>query len=97
MTHVLTLIFCVMSFAFLAMSMERHQMALHGRPYSAGRTRGLRIAGWCGLVIALRFIVGEKGWALGLVGYSGCTSLAAGIVIGALIVLERFRLDRHPK
>ncbi len=89
MTHLLTLIFCVMSFAFLAVAMERHQHALFGHPLDAGRTRGFRIAGWCGLVLVVHFVVDDEGWALGLVTYSGCTSLAAGLVYGALIAYER--------
>jgi hypothetical protein len=87
----MTLLFCVMSFACLAVSMERHQAALFGRALDAGRTRGFRIAGWCGLLLALRYIVDGEGWALGLVGYSGDTSLAAGLVFGALIAYERFK------
>jgi hypothetical protein len=87
----MTLIFCLISFAFLAVSMERHQQTLFRAPLDAGRTRGFRIAGWCGLVLALRFIVDDEGWALGLVGYSGCTSLAAGLVFGALIFYARMK------
>ncbi|SAK45649.1 hypothetical protein AWB79_01018 [Caballeronia hypogeia] len=90
MTGLLTLAFCVMAFAFLAFSMDRHQQNVFGRELRAGQSRGFRIAGWCGLVLALRFIVGNQGWALGLVAYSGCTSLAAGLVFGGLIVHERF-------
>ncbi len=94
MTHLLTLIFCVVAFAFLVVSVERHQGTLFGRMLNAGQTRGFRIAGWCVLVLALRFIVDDEGWALGLVSYSGCTSLAAGMVFGALIVYERYKSPR---
>ncbi|MFM0522428.1 MULTISPECIES: DUF3325 domain-containing protein [Caballeronia] len=90
MTHLLSIVFCVMAFAFLAVSMDRHQMTVFGRALRAGQSRGFRIAGWCGLALALRFIVGNEGWALGLVAYSGCTSLAAGLVYGGLIAYERF-------
>ncbi|SPB13747.1 hypothetical protein NOV72_01011 [Caballeronia novacaledonica] len=90
MTHFLCIVFCVMAFTFLAVSMDRHQMNLFGGELRAGQSRGFRIAGWCGLVLALRFIVGDEGWALGLVTYSGCTSLAAGLVYGGLIAYERF-------
>ncbi|BCQ27671.1 DUF3325 domain-containing protein (plasmid) [Caballeronia sp. NK8] len=86
----MTLVFCVIAFAFLALSMDRHQTTLFGCELRAGRSRGFRIAGWCGLALALRFVVGNEGWALGLVSYSGCTSLAAGLVYGGLITYERF-------
>jgi hypothetical protein len=89
MTHLLTLLFCLVAFALLAVAMERHQQTLFGRVLPAGQSRGFRIAGWCALVLALRFIVDDDGWALGLVRYSGCTSLAAGLVFGALILYER--------
>ncbi|WP_321904188.1 DUF3325 domain-containing protein [Paraburkholderia tropica] len=87
----LTLGLCVMAFAFLALGMERHQQAVLGRALDGGRTRGFRIAGWCALVITLRMIVGEAGWAMGLVYYAGCTSLAAGIVYGAILWRQRAR------
>ncbi|AET94151.1 MULTISPECIES: DUF3325 domain-containing protein [Caballeronia] len=85
----MTIAFCVIAFAFLAISMDRHQTALFGREFADGRSRAFRIAGWCGLALALRFVVGNEGWALGLVTYSGCTSLAAGLVYGGLILYER--------
>jgi hypothetical protein len=93
-TSVLSLLFCVVAFAMLAVAMTRHQETLFGRALPDGQTRGFRIAGWCGLVLALRFIVDEKGWALGLVNYSGYTSLAAGLVFGALIVYARINPAR---
>ncbi|MDR5773943.1 MULTISPECIES: DUF3325 domain-containing protein [unclassified Caballeronia] len=89
MTQGIALLVCVVSFAFLAPAMERHQETLFGRELSRGQSRAFRTAGWCGLVLALRYLVGGEGWALGLVSFSGCTSLAAGIVYGALILLER--------
>ncbi|WP_233271898.1 DUF3325 family protein [Paraburkholderia acidiphila] len=56
---------------------------------SAALCRALRCAGWCALFVALWLAVAAKGWALGLVWYSGCTSLAAAIVYGLLIVYAR--------
>jgi hypothetical protein len=94
MTHLLTVLFCIMSFACLAAAMERHQQTVFARVLPAGQSRGFRLAGWCGLVLALRFIVDGDGWALGLVRYSGCTSLAAGLVFGALVLYERTRTAR---
>ena len=89
MTYLLTILFCVISFSFIAFSMDRHQTAVWRRALPAGQSRGFRIAGWCGLVLALRFITDHDGWAFGLVGYSGCTSLAAGLVFGGLVIYER--------
>jgi hypothetical protein len=87
--HGLALIICVLAFAFLALAMERHQDTVFGRKLPVGPSRGFRIAGWCGIVLVLRLVVGDEGWALGLVSFSGCTSLAAGIVYGVLILQER--------
>ncbi|MCM2540838.1 hypothetical protein [Burkholderia glumae] len=39
--------------------------------------------------------VAARGWALGLVAYGGMTSLAAGIVMAALIVRERCAESRR--
>ena len=69
--------------------MERHQEALFHRQLSLRATRGLRIAGWLGLLAALAVAVRSQGWSLGLVSYSGHTSLGAGLVYGALIAFER--------
>ncbi|MCP3706948.1 hypothetical protein M3I54_08110 [Paraburkholderia sp. CNPSo 3274] len=38
------------------------------------------------MFVALWLAVAGKGWTPGLVWYSGCTSLAAGLVYGLLIV-----------
>lgn len=89
MTHGLTLLICVLAFAFLALAMDRHQDTVFGRELPEGQSRAFRIAGWCGIVLALRVVVGDEGWALGLVSFSGCTSLAAGIVYGVLVLRER--------
>ncbi|WP_233238246.1 DUF3325 domain-containing protein [Bordetella sp. LUAb4] len=91
MIHVLTLLISLAAFAALALAMDRHQEDLFGRALAPGVTRLLRILGWAGLLLALWVIVGRQGWALGLVSYSGCTSLAAGLVFLALIMHERRR------
>ncbi|MDR5734792.1 DUF3325 domain-containing protein [Caballeronia sp. LZ025] len=86
MMHIIALLCCVASFACLALTMERHQ-----RPILRGHTRSLRVAGWCGLLLALVIAVANEGWAMGLVRYSGNTTLGAGVVYLALIAYERFR------
>ncbi|AJK49525.1 DUF3325 domain-containing protein [Burkholderia plantarii] len=83
------LMVCVAAFACLALAMERHQQTVFRRALAAAPARVLRVAGWGGLLAALWLVVAARGWALGLVTYGGMTSLAAGIVIGALIVRER--------
>jgi hypothetical protein len=94
MMSAFALVLCVAAFACLAMAMERHQEAVFGALFAAAASRILRYAGCCVLLIALWIVVAARGWALGLVGYSGCTSLAAGIVYGLLIVCER--RNRNP-
>jgi hypothetical protein len=94
MMPLLALVLCVPAFACLAMAMERHQETAFGAPLPAAKSRLLRCAGWCGLLAALWLAVAGKGWALGLVWYSGCTSLAAGIVYGLLIIYTRRATSR---
>ncbi|CAD6517830.1 hypothetical protein LMG27952_00906 [Paraburkholderia hiiakae] len=89
MMLVFALMLCVPAFACLAMAMERHQETLFGALLSAAASRVLRCAGWSALFVALWLAVAGKGWALGLVWYSGCTSLGAGIVYGLLIVFAK--------
>ncbi|QGZ65760.1 DUF3325 domain-containing protein [Paraburkholderia acidisoli] len=85
----LALILCVPAFVCLALAMERHQRLVFGAALSRVAARTLRVTGWLGLVVALGLAVAAQGWALGLVWYSGCTSLAAGVVYALLIVYER--------
>lgn len=58
-----------------------------GRRLALRTTRRLRLGGWSAL--ALLATVEDQDWALGLVSYSGHTSLAAGLIFGALIANER--------
>jgi hypothetical protein len=80
---------CVLGFGVLASAMARHQEAIFGRPLQARVVLALRCTGWCALALALAAIVAAQGWALGLVSYSGQTSLAAGLVYVALVILGR--------
>ncbi|MEM5310222.1 DUF3325 domain-containing protein [Paraburkholderia sp. JHI869] len=90
MMPVFALIVCVPAFACLALAMERHQETLFGARLSAAVSRVVRCTGRSALLAALWLAVAGKGWALGLVWYCGCTSFAAGVVYGLLIVCERW-------
>lgn len=90
MMRVAALLICVCGFACIAAAMERHQQTVFGRALPAAASRAWRAAGACALVVALALCVAAQGWALGLVGYSGSTSVAAGVVYLALIVRERW-------
>ena len=83
------LLLCVLAFACLALAMARHQAAVFGKDLSIAASRSLRGIGWAGLIAALWLTIAARGWSLGLVYYSGCTSLAAGIVFCALVAHER--------
>jgi hypothetical protein len=89
MIHLLALLLCLLAFAALAMAMARHQEAILGRPLQAHVALALRWGGWCTLALPLAVLVTAQGWALGLVSYSGHTSLAAGLVYLALIIRGR--------
>lgn len=92
--RVVALPLCVFAFACLAMAMTRHQETVFGRPLPVAGSRGFRVTGWCALLVALWLVVADQGWALGLVCYSGSTSVAAGMVYGALVVWDRRRPAR---
>ena len=89
MTHAAALLLCLAAFAALALAMERQQDDLFGRALPSAKTRGLRIAGTCVLLLCLAFLVWRQGWGLGLVLFSGHTSAAAGLVYCALVVHGR--------
>lgn len=91
MTHLASVLICLGAFAALAMATDRAQLDVLGRELPPGLSRALRGAGWVGLLLSLAIVVGGWGWGLGLVVYSGHTSLAAGLVFLALIVRQRRR------
>jgi hypothetical protein len=89
MTHLIVLLLSTAAFAALALAMERHQEDLFGHALPSTTTRCLRVAGWAALLLALAIVVNAQGWGVGLVSFSGHTSLGAGLVFGALVVIER--------
>lgn len=97
MNHLLTLLCCLLGLTALALAVERQQEAVFGRVLPARNIRALRLAGWGALALALWIIVARQGWALGLVSYSGHTSLAAGMVHLGLIIHGRCAFRRPGK
>lgn len=97
MTHLAVFLLSTLGFAGLALAMERHQEDLFGHALETTVTRGLRMAGAAALLLALVVIVRAQGWGVGLVSFSGHTSLGAGLVFGALVVVERTRSRRSAR
>ncbi|MBP2228660.1 TRAP-type C4-dicarboxylate transport system permease small subunit [Azospirillum agricola] len=96
MSHLPPLLLALAGFTALAFATDRQQHDLLGRPLPPSATRALRIAGAAALLLALGALVAWKGWGLGLVMFSGHASLAAGVVLGALILRAR-AAARAPK
>jgi hypothetical protein len=97
MTHALALALCLTGFVALALAVRRQQHEIIGRSLRRAAVRGLRVAGAAALLMALVVLVVRYGWSLGLVMFSGHTTLAAGVVYGALIGYARIvvRRPRH--
>ena len=91
MNHLPVFILCLLAFGALAASTDRAQETLFGRELAARVGRRLRGAAWMLLLLALAVVVRSQGWGLGLVSYSGYTSLAAGLVFMVLVALARRR------
>jgi hypothetical protein len=89
MSHLPPFLLCLAGFAALAFAMDRQQQDLVGRSLPASATDTLRVAGTGCLLLALGLLVTWQGWGLGLVMFSGHTSLAAGIVHCAIIGYTR--------
>ena len=89
MTHLSAFMLCLTGFAALALAMDRTQRDLLGQSLPVRTVRGLRLAGTCALLLALGLLVAWRGWGLGLVMFSGHTSLAAAVVHGTFIVRSR--------
>lgn len=91
MIHLLSLALCLTGFAALALAMERPQHDLLHGGLPARINAVLRLTGSLLLLVALATLVVWQGWALGLVMFSGHTSLAAAVVHLALIAAVRLR------
>lgn len=95
MIHVLSLLLCLAGFAALACATQRQQDELFDCSLPRRTTIWLRAAGAGVLLLALAALLAWRGWGLGLVMYSGYTSLAAGLVFCALLVHRRRRARPH--
>jgi len=91
MMHLLSFALCLAAFTALALATERQQHDLFGRPLPPAATRLLRVAGTGVMLLALGVLLDWQGWGLGLVMFSGHTSLAAGVVFCAAIGLAGAR------
>lgn len=89
MTHLLAFALCLAGFAGLALTAARQQRSLFAQPLGASAITVARGAAWAALGVALALLVSAHGWGLGLVMFSGHTSLAAGVVHIALIGWSR--------
>ncbi|OYU90499.1 MAG: hypothetical protein CFE29_06455 [Bradyrhizobiaceae bacterium PARB1] len=85
MSHLLAFLLSLVGFAALAGAMHRQQRDLFGKALRPTMTRMVRIVGTVALLAALGILVAQYGWGLGLVMFSGHTSLAAGVTYGLLI------------
>lgn len=90
MTHPFAFVLCLAGLTALAFATRRQQRDIIGGPLRVITTYVLRFIGACALLLALGILVARVGWSLGLVMFSGHTSLTAAIVYCALIGLVRW-------
>lgn len=97
MSHLLAFALCLAGFAALAFAVRRQQRDVIGRSLPLATTRVLRAFGAGALLLALGILVAWHGWSLGLVMFSGHTSLMAGLVYCLLLAYARLysRALRH--
>ena len=89
MIHALALALCLAGFGALALATRRPQHEILRKSLPRRSVTALRLAGSSALLIGLTVLVAAQGWALGLVMFSGHTTLAAALVYVALIVFGR--------
>jgi hypothetical protein len=89
MNHLLAFVLCLAGFTALAFAMRRQQRDIIGRSLRLTTTYVLRVAGAGALLFALGILVARHGWSLGLVMFSGHTSVTAGLVLCALVGYAR--------
>ena len=97
MSHLLAFALCLAGFSALALATRRQQRDVIGRSLRTDTTYALRVFGACALLFALGILVAGHGWSLGLVMFSGHTSIMAGAVYCALVGYSRMypRPSRH--
>ena len=91
MSHLLAFALCLAGFAALAFAVRRQQRDIIGRSLRLATTYVLRVFGTCTLLLAFGILVAWHGWSLGLVMFSGHTSLVSGIVYCLLVGYARMR------
>ncbi len=90
MIHVILFVLSLAAFACLALAMERHQRDVLRRVLSAQATEKLRAIGWALLVFSTVFAMRGLGVGSGLAALSGHTSVAAGVVVLAMVAHGRW-------
>ncbi|MFC0241314.1 DUF3325 domain-containing protein [Rhodopseudomonas telluris] len=98
MIHALVLALCVTGFSALALATRRPQHEILRRSLPRRTVTTFRTAGSLALLIALAVLVAGRGSGLGLVMFSGHTTLAAAVVYVGLIAYGRTSArGAHPR
>lgn len=90
MIHVILFVLSLAAFGCLALAMERHQRDVLRRALSAQAVQQLRAIGWALLVFSAVFAMRGLGVGSGLAALSGHTSVAAGVVVLAMVAHGRW-------
>lgn len=90
MMHAVTSLLTLVGFALLGVSMERHRHVLAGLDGRPTVWRAMRGAGWLALGVSLAAAVGVSG-VTGLAAWFGHLAMGAGIVMLALVIVDRWR------
>ncbi|RTQ86057.1 MULTISPECIES: DUF3325 domain-containing protein [Stenotrophomonas] len=89
MIHVILFVLSLAAFGCLALTMERHQRDVLRRVLSMQAVQQLRAIGWALLVFTSVFAMRGLGVGFGLAALSGHTSVAAGVVVLAMVAHGR--------
>lgn len=89
MIHVILFVLSLAAFSCLALAMERHQRDVLRRILSVQAVQQLRAVGWALLVFSAVFAMRALGVGSGLAALSGHTSVAAGLVVLAMVAHGR--------
>lgn len=89
MIHAILFLLSLAAFSCLALAMERHQRDLLKKVLPPMPTRLLRGTGWALLLCTALLAVMQLGTGFGLASLSGHTSVAAGVVVLAMVSYQR--------
>jgi len=94
MTHIVALLLLVTALMMICASTAKHHKKVFPAGLDVGMRKKLKLAGWFVMLISYFFVIRRIGWGEGSVVWFGHVSLAAVLVITALLNIKIVQTKR---